>query len=97
MAAVTFIFNVAFTLPVNDKTDLNSVVLTSAELWQGIRRGGRHPNDFANYVESCTVLSGSRNRFRRRLKLADGAVHTASGATLDQDVVIADRLQVSSN
>lgn len=96
MAAVTFTFNIAFTLPVNDKSDVNSPVLTAGELWQGIKRGGRHPHDFADYVASCTMLSGSRNQFRRRLTLADGAVHTAAGVTLDQDVVIADGLQVSS-
>ena len=95
MAAVTFTFNVAFTMSVNDKTNPNSPVLMPAELWQGIKRGGRHPHDFADYVASCTILSGGRKKFRRRLTLAVGAVHTAAGATLDQDVLIADGLQVS--
>lgn len=93
MAPVTFQFNVAFTLPVNNKTD--PCVLTLSEVWQGIKRGGRNPHDFAEYVASCDVLSGSRKAFRRRLTLAEGAVHTAAGATLDQDVIIADGLHVS--
>lgn len=93
MAPVTFEFNVAFTLPVNNKPD--SLVLTLSELWQGIKRGGRNPHDFADYVASCEVISGNRRTFRRRLTLADGAVHTAKGVNLDQDVIIADGLHVS--
>ena len=95
MASTNFNFNIAFTLPVNSKTD--PLVLTASELWQGIKRGGRNPNDFADYVASCEVLSGGRKKFQRRLTLADGAVHTAAGATLDQDVVIADNLHVCQN
>lgn len=94
MAPVTFQFNVAFTLPVNNKID--PCVLTLSEVWQGIKRGGRNPNDFADYVASCDVIFGSRRAFRRRLTLAEGAVHTAAGATLDQDVIIADGLHVSA-
>ncbi|MCJ1269298.1 hypothetical protein MMC22_009189 [Lobaria immixta] len=94
MASISFEFNVAFTLPVNNKTE--SIVLSAPELWQGIKRGGRNPNDFADYVASCEVISGNRKRFRRRLILADGAVHTAAGSTLDQDVIIADGLHVEA-
>ena len=93
MAPITFEFNVAFTLPVN--TEGTKTKLVPWELWQGIKRGGRNPNDFADYVASCEVLSGGRNRFRRRLTLADGAVHTAKGAHLDQDVLISKDLHVS--
>ena len=60
-----------------------------------MKRGGRNPNDFADYVDACEVLSGGRKEFRRRLTIADGAVHTAKGAYLDQDVLIADGLHVS--
>ena len=93
MGPITFGFNVAFTLPVN--TEGAKPKLAPWELWQGIKCGGRNPNDFADYVASCEVLSGGRKRFRRRLTLADGAVHTAKGAHLDQDVLISNDLHVS--
>ncbi|OBT39504.1 hypothetical protein VE00_10398 [Pseudogymnoascus sp. WSF 3629] len=101
MAPPPFAFNIAFTLEVNNNnndTTINAggVTLTAAELWQGIKRGGRNPNDFADYVSACDVLSGGRKEFRRRLTLADGAVHTPAGATLDQDVWISDYLSVLS-
>ena len=92
MPHITFQFNIAFTLPVNKPG--TKTKLSAWELWQGIKRGGRNPNDFADYVAACEVLSGGRNEFRRRLTLADGAVHTAKGACLDQDVLIADKLHV---
>lgn len=92
MAPMSFQFNTAFSLEVNKAGDMP--VLSAAELWQGIKRGGRNPNDFADYVDACEVLSGGRTEFRRRLTIADGAVHTAKGAYLDQDVLIADKLHV---
>lgn len=93
MAPLPFEFNIAFTLEVNkDDPPTN---LSAWELWQGIKRGGRNPNDFADYVASCEIVSGGRKEFRRRLTLADGAVHTAKGAHLNQDVLIADNLHVS--
>jgi hypothetical protein len=92
--AATFEFNIAFTLAVNTGKE-GEVALTPAELWQGIKRGGRHPHDFAEYVSACEVLSGGRKEFRLRLTLAEGAVHTAAGETLDQDVWISDGLSVS--
>ncbi|CAD6564775.1 MAG: hypothetical protein ASARMPREDX12_004429 [Alectoria sarmentosa] len=94
MSRVTFQLNIAFTLPVNQGD--NKVPISAQELWQGIKRGGRNPNDFADYVAACEVLSGGRKDFRRRLTLADGAVHTAKGAHLDQDVLIVDKLHVMS-
>lgn len=93
MAPITFQFNVAFTLPVNNN-DTDQVLLTASELWQGIKHGGRYPHDFAPYVVSCDVVSGTRKEFRRILTLADGAVHTAAGEKLIQDVVVADDLYV---
>ncbi len=81
-----------FTFPAN--TPSVSSHLTALELWQGIRRGACNPNDFANYVASCAILPGSREKFRRRLTLAEGAVHTAPGGELVQEVVIADQLHV---
>ena len=92
--ASTFEFNIAFTLAVNTGKE-GEVALTSAELWQGIKRGGRHPDDFAEYVTACEVLSGGKREFRRRLTLGQGAVHTAAGETLEQDVWILDGLSVS--
>ncbi|KAF4335430.1 hypothetical protein FBEOM_10718 [Fusarium beomiforme] len=94
MSQSTFSFNIAFTQPVNplDQT----IVLTETELWYGIRRGGRHPHDFAPYVASCEVISGAKNEFRRKLTLADGAVHTAAGEDLIQDVIVAPPLHVEA-
>jgi len=89
---VTFTYNIAFTAPVNSPT--SAPHLSASELWTGIKRGGRNPHDFAEYVSDCIVLSGDAHNFRRRLVLADGAVHTASGVMLDQDVHIADKLHV---
>lgn len=89
---MAFEFNIAFTSEVNKPGSTDP--LSPAELWQGIKRGGRNPNDFADYVASCEVLSGRRKEFRRRLTIADGAVHTAKGKHLDQDVLIADNLHV---
>ena len=91
VAPITFEFNIAFTFPVNTEGSK----IKSWELWQGIKWGGRNPNDFADDVASCDVLSGGRRRFRRRLTLADGAVHTAKGAHPDQDVLISNDLHVS--
>ena len=98
METSTFHFNIAFTLPVNPpRSSSDRLTLTARELWQGIKRGGRNPNDFAEYVASCEILSGGRKKFVRRLTLADGAVHTANGQHLDQDVEIADDLLVSNH
>ena len=96
MAPLSFECNVAYSLAVNkglasDHAD----VLSQAELWEGVRRGCTHPHEFAPYVSKCVVLSGDTNNFVRRLTLADGAVHTASGATIDQEVTIAEGLHVS--
>ncbi|KAK8003902.1 Pumilio-like 3 [Apiospora arundinis] len=90
----SFSYNIAFTLAVNDAKA--ETLLTPKELWQGIKRGGRNPNDFAPYVDRCEVLSGGHKQFRRKLILADGAVHTAAGESLVQDVLIADMLHVEA-
>lgn len=96
MAPLSFECNVAYSLAVNkglasDHAD----ILSQAELWEGVRRGCTHPHEFAPYVSKCEVLSGDTNNFVRRLTLANGAVHTASGATIDQEVIIAEGLHVS--
>jgi hypothetical protein len=94
MTQSMFSFNIAFTQSVNPPDQ--TVVLSATELWYGIRRGGRNPHDFAPYVASCEVLSGTHNEFCRKLTLADGAVHTAAGEDLIQDVIIAPPLHVSA-
>ncbi|CVK98969.1 uncharacterized protein FMAN_08340 [Fusarium mangiferae] len=94
MTQSMFSFNIAFTQSVNPPDQ--TVVLNETELWYGIRRGGRNPNDFAPYVASCEVLAGTKNEFRRKLTLADGAVHTAAGEDLIQDVIIAPPLHVQA-
>ncbi len=92
MAPTTFTCNIAFTFPAN--TPSVSTPLTARELWQGIKRGACHPDDFADYVASCTILPGSREKFRRRLTLGEGAVHTAPGGEIVQEVSIVERLHV---
>ncbi|KAF5963729.1 hypothetical protein FCOIX_13731 [Fusarium coicis] len=94
MTQSMFSFNIAFTQSVNPPDQ--TVVLSATELWYGIRRGGRNPHDFAPYVASCEVLSGTHNEFCRKLTLADGAVHTAAGEDLIQDVIIAPPLHVQA-
>lgn len=66
--------------------------LSRAELWQGIKRGGRYPGDFANFVRSCKVVSGDRHQFVREIVIGDGAVHTADGTKIVQDVFIQEDL-----
>ncbi|KAM0545781.1 hypothetical protein ACHAPJ_011205 [Fusarium lateritium] len=94
MSTQPFNFNIAFTQTVN--TPDQSITLTPTELWYGIRRGGRNPHDFAPYVASCEVISGTKNEFRRKLTLAEGAVHTAAGEDLIQDVIVAPPLHVEA-
>ncbi|KAF4212006.1 hypothetical protein CNMCM8980_010024 [Aspergillus fumigatiaffinis] len=86
------VFNVAFTVPIND--DPAGPILTLEEFWRGLRRGGEKPHLFAEYVADTEVLPGrkSENEFTRRLIMADGAVHTAKGVALEQNVRNADNL-----
>ncbi|KAL4783352.1 hypothetical protein BJX76DRAFT_358095 [Aspergillus varians] len=86
-----FTFNVAFTIPINPPSQ---PTLTFDEFWRGLRRGGDSPHLFAPYVEATEILPGakSKNEFQRRLILADGAVHTAKGEELVQNVRNADGL-----
>jgi hypothetical protein len=88
------VFNVAFTVPIND--DPTGPILTLEEFWRGLRRGGEKPHLFAEYVADTEVLPGrkSENEFTRRLIMADGAVHTAKGVALEQNVRNADNLLV---
>lgn len=94
MSKKTFNYNIAFTQAVN--VPEASTQLTPEELWYGIKRGGRHPTDFAAYVAKCDIIEEEdKHHFSRLLTLANGAVHTAAGETLDQEVVIAPMLHVS--
>lgn len=90
-----FVFNLAVTVPVNPKG--SEPVLNANEFWTGLRRGGAKPHLFADYVADTEVLPNPTSDlvFRRRLHMAEGAVHTASGALVDQDVRLAERLLVS--
>lgn len=88
-----FEYNVAFTVPANDKT--SEIKLTASELWLGIKRTAHRPQDFVPYVRSCTVMDGDENsRFRRRLVMATGAVHKSNGEEMVQDVIIKENLLV---
>ncbi|KAJ5940502.1 hypothetical protein N7516_000670 [Penicillium verrucosum] len=95
MAESTFAFNVAYTVPVNGEG--MTPTLTYGEFWKGLRRGGRNPHDFADYVASTEVHADqTATEFKRSLTLADGAVHSTRGTVLHQDVRIAEGLHVEA-
>lgn len=91
--ANTFSYNVAYTAAANEGAETEER-LTHAELFQGIKRGGRYPGDFGDFVKSCEVTSGDRSQFVREIVIGDGAVHTADGTKIVQDVFIQDGLYV---
>lgn len=94
MASERFNFNVSFSEPVNRPGD--EPVLTGEDVWQGIAHGARHPDDMAEYVASCEILSGDKTRFRRKLIIGGGgAVHTGAGQAIEQDVILRHMLNVS--
>ncbi|KAL2869628.1 SRPBCC family protein [Aspergillus lucknowensis] len=88
----SFTFNIAYSVPVNK--DPSQPTLTPEEFWRGLRRGSEKPQLFAEYVADTEVLPNpkSANAFQRKLIMADGAVHTAKGVELLQDVRNADGL-----
>jgi hypothetical protein len=86
-----FCCNISYTAAANEGAKPEER-LTHAELWQGVKRGGRHPDEFATFVRSCEVLSGGRTEFVRELVIGDGAVHTGDGEKIVQDVFIQDDL-----
>jgi hypothetical protein len=90
-----FVFNVAFTVSVNDQPE--GPMLTLEEFWRGLERGGERPHLFAEYVAGTEILPNrkSKNEFQRKLIMADGAVHTAKNVELIQDVRNAENLLVS--
>jgi hypothetical protein len=90
-----FRYNIAYTVAANDGAKPEER-LTRAELWQGIKRGGRFPGDFADFVRSCEVVSGGRTQFVREIVIGDGAVHTADGTKIVQDVFVQDDLFAGS-
>ncbi|KAL4886426.1 hypothetical protein BJY04DRAFT_213194 [Aspergillus karnatakaensis] len=91
-SSTNFVFNVAFTVPVNPNP--SEPIITLEEFWRGLARGGEKPHLFAEYVADTEILPNrkSENEFQRRLYMADGAVHTAKGVELIQDVRNADNL-----
>lgn len=96
MGETTFTFNLACTVPVNPEGV--EPVLSAKEFWTGLRRGGANPELFAEYVAKTEVMNPVSDLvFQRRLYMADGAVHTKAGATIDQDVRLAEDLMVSKN
>ncbi|KAJ5107503.1 hypothetical protein N7456_004178 [Penicillium angulare] len=95
MVKPVFSFNVAYTVPVNGPG--MSPTLTFEEFWKGLRRGGRNPHEFADYVESTEIHADkTATEFKRSLTLADGAVHSSRGTVLKQDVRIAEGLHVEA-
>jgi hypothetical protein len=89
-----FSFNIAFTVPVNGAGE--TPILSTSDLWESLRYGARHPHEMAPYIANGEVLpGGSELEFRRRLTVADGgAVHTAAGGIIYQDVVFYPMLSV---
>ncbi|KAJ2975051.1 hypothetical protein NQ176_g5732 [Zarea fungicola] len=67
--------------------------LTRTELWQGVKHGACHPEDFAAHVQSCTVLpGGTPNAFAREIIIGDGGIHAKKGKSMIQDVFLQDNL-----
>lgn len=95
MSSPSFTFNIAYSVPINK--DPAQPTLTLQECWRGLRRGGEKPHLFAEYVADTEILPNrkSENEFQRKLIMANGAVHTAKGVELIQDVRNADNLLVS--
>lgn len=91
--AQEFCCNISYTVAANEGAKPEER-LTHAELWQGVKRGGRHPDEFATFLRGCKVLSGGRTQFVRELFIGDGAVHTDDGTKIIQDVFIQDDLYV---
>jgi len=95
MATPRFNFNVSYSEPVNRPGD--EPVLSMDDVWRGIVRGARRPQDMAEYVANCEILSGDELKFRRRLTIGGGgAVHTGAGEAIDQDVILRPMLNVST-
>lgn len=88
--------NVSYAEPVNRPGD--EPVLTFDDVWQGIVDGAHNPPSMASYVASCEILSESEDKlkFRRKLILANGAVHTGAGEAIIQDVIVRPRMNVST-
>ncbi|KAK0617471.1 hypothetical protein B0T14DRAFT_568962 [Immersiella caudata] len=93
--AQEFSYNIAYTAAAN-KGAAPEERLSRSELWQGIKRGGRHPGDFGTFVLSCKVVSGDKNRFVREMMIGEGAVHTKDGTKMLQDVVIQEPIYVAA-
>lgn len=93
MASQEFTYNIAYTVRANEGAKPEEF-LTHAELWQGIKRGARHPGDFGSFINSCKVVSGGRYEFVREMVIGDGAVHTKDGTTILQDVLVQEGLYV---
>jgi len=89
-----FSYNVSYTIAANRGITAPEERLSRAELWQGVKHGARHPGDFAEHVQSCTVLSGSGNKFVREIVIGDGGVHAKKGKEMVQDVFLQDDLFV---
>jgi hypothetical protein len=91
-----FVFNISYTVPINDPSTKPEI--TADEFWRGLRHGGPKPHLFAEYVKDTEILPNPKSEleFRRRLKMADGAVHTKSGAIIDQDCRTVENLMVQA-
>ncbi|GIZ40465.1 hypothetical protein CKM354_000380100 [Cercospora kikuchii] len=96
MSPPSFNFNVSYSEPVNGPG--LEPVLTLDDVWQGISRGARRPQDMAPYVADCQELpGGSALKFSRKLIIGgDGAVHTEAGEPIVQDVILRPGLNVEA-
>ncbi|KAI0126684.1 hypothetical protein BJ170DRAFT_684266 [Xylariales sp. AK1849] len=84
-----FAYNVGYTIVVNKHVPPEER-LSRAELWQGVKRGARHPGEFASHVQQCTILSGDSNKFAREIVIGEGGVHSKNGKSMIQDVLLQD-------
>ncbi|KAF2128302.1 hypothetical protein P153DRAFT_397389 [Dothidotthia symphoricarpi CBS 119687] len=94
MPAIRFNFNVAYSEPVNRLGD--EPVLSMEDVWHALAYGCRRPEDMAEYVASSEITEDDGLRFHRRLILGGGAVHTAAGETIEQDVILRPMLNVEA-
>jgi hypothetical protein len=93
MSAQRFNFNVAYSEPVNRPGD--EPILIMEDVWHGLAYGCRRPEEMAEYVSSCEITDDNGVKFHRRLILGGGAVHTAAGEAIEQDVILRPMLNVS--
>ncbi|SMQ47122.1 unnamed protein product [Zymoseptoria tritici ST99CH_1A5] len=91
-----FTCNVSYSAPANSDNTPSAQRLTVAELWQGIKRGARNPNDFGDFVRHVKILEEHGSCLTREMSIGDGAVHLKDGDSIVQEVTVVPPLYVQS-